>query len=471
MALSDWLPWRARAQAPAAPLALPGGAPIGPVFAKKAPVRWTDPLEAEGNAGQLLVNALRSADSESTATLHAVYDGILTRDARLAGYARTRVLAITSRRFAVRPPAGYEQDREALRVAQDVTTALYETPALARRRAELAQGILRGVGVLEHDWRLDKRGWRVSHPRYVEPDRLCVSQYGEWSKLDSGDAWPGKPLSDWPDKFVIHSPTAGLALRAQRRGQIRPLLHLAIAKRYGLRWCLEALERFGQPQVYGTAPDGSGTSLLEEITDGLRLLSSHWTAAFRGGVKLEALPVSIADLVHLKFADYVNTEYAINLLGGNLTTEAKDGNVFGSQAQDRVRGDILVSDLVELDETITDQWISPMVRFNAPGAPPSVIETVATASRPWTVAEYQAGLCTLDEYRTSNGGDALGDARGAAFAAPQLPPAYQGVPLSLPASAAPPGGAATEVPFPRMLASGATSPTSTHPLASVLRRS
>lgn len=474
MALTDWLPWRgARAQGePSVPLALPGGAPLGRVYGVAKNARTSDPLEYEQNVGQVLVTALRSADCGQTASLQAVYDSMLVRDGRLAGLARTRILAITSRRWAVRPPAGYEQDREALRVAQDVTTAFYETPAFARRRAELAQGILRGVGLLEHDWSLDRRGWRVSRPRYIDPSRVVVDACGQWSKQDIGDTKP-IPLSEWPDKFVIHSPSSGLALSPQRRGALRPLLPLALAKRFGLRWWLEMLERFGQPQVYGRALDpNASASFLDELADGLRKLSADWAAAFRGNVELSALPVSINDEAHLKFCDFVNTEMAVNLLGGNLTTQVSDSQTFGSQAQDRVRGDLLAADLVELDETITDQWIAPMVRFNAPGAPCPVIETVVTASRPWSVAEYQAGLCTLDEYRTSNGQDALGDARGQAFAAPQLPPAYAGASLSIPASAAPPGGAVAEVPFPRsMTASGPTSPTSTHPLARLLSQS
>lgn len=471
MALSDWLPWRTSARAQGAPEmpTLPGGAPIGPVYGEGRRIQRSDPLEVEGAASQTLVSALRSADTGRMATLSAIIDGTLVRDGRLAGVARTRILAITSRRWAVRPPAGYEQDRQALEVAQAITTVLYETPAFSRRRAELAQGILRPVAVLEHDWQIDRRGWRVSRPRYIEPDRVdCDTTTGAWVIADEGPH-KGRRLADFPAKFVIHSPTNGLALPPWRRGSLRPLLGLALAKRYGLRWWIEMLERYGQPQVYGRAPADASKELLDSITDGIRSLSSQWAAAFKGDVALEALPVSVNDRVHREFADWINTEYSVNLLGGNLVTEVKDGQTFGSQAQDRVRGDILSADLTELDETIVDQWIAPTVRFNAPGAPVPVLETVVTASRPWSLAEYQAGLCTLDEYRVSNGADPLGDERGASFASPQLPTFAQGQQiLSVPAL--PPGGAGADDPFRSTSdrTSGPTSPTHRSGLARLL---
>lgn len=431
MVLSDWLPWRtsARAAAPSEMATLPGGAPVGRVIGRAAYVR-DDPFAVESQAGAKLISALRAADSGYLGSLNAAIDSALVRDSRLAGVAAARVLAITSRRWAVRPPAGYEQDRQALEVAQAITQVLYQTPGFAQRRAELAQGILRPVSVLEHDWQIDKNGWRVSRPRHIDPSLVDYDcDRGQW--IVSQGEHKGRALAEWPDKFVVHSPARGLAIAKQRRGALRPMLSLSLVKRYGLRWWAEMLERFGQPQVYGVAPEHASEALLDEITTGLRNLSSQWAAAFKGDVAIAALPVSINDEAHGKFIDMVNTEYAVNLLGGNLSTESKDGQVYGSQAQAQVRGDILASDLVELDEAIVDQWIEPTVRFNAPGAPVPVIESVISPSRPWSLAEYQGGLCTLDEFRTSNGHDPIGGDAGAEMARPVSAPTSVQVPDAL----------------------------------------
>lgn len=468
MPISDWLPGWARRSA-AAPAELPKlpavaggghGAPVGDVYQPRKHVSTSDPLEVESNAVRTLKNAAAAADSGSLSALNAIMTGTLVRDARLAGAARTRTLAISSRRWAVRPPVGYEQDREAVLVAQSMAQVFYETPSFAKRRAELGQGILRPAAVLEHDWIVDRRGWRVSRPRFIDPDRVdCDVTTGAFVVGDYGPL-RGRPLSDWPDKFIIHSPAGGLALPPQKRGALRPLLPLALAKRFGLRWWLENLERFGQSQIYVKGSSATSTTLLDEWVEGLRNLTSQWAGAFRGeGVEIDALPVTFNDAAHQKFCDYVNTEYSVNLLGGNLTSEVKDGQVFGSQAQDRVRGDIGTADVVELDETITDQWIEPTIRFNRPGAPICVIETMVTQARPFAVAEYQAGLCTRNQWLTSNGHDAV-DGGDVYVTAPQAPTYAQGTqvlsiphPLSLP-----PGGADAGAPFPR--STPQTSPTS-----------
>lgn len=443
MALSDWLPWRtsARASAPVDMPRLPGGAPIGRVIGD-ARVERSDPFAIEANAGRNLVDALRAADSGYLAALNAAIDSALVRDSRLAGVASARILAITSRRWAVRPPAGHEQDRRAVEVAQAITQVFYQTPGFTQRRAELAQGILRPVSVLEHDWQIDANGWRVSRPRHVDPSVIDYDvSAGQWV-ISTGEN-RGRALAEFPDKFIVHSPARGLALAKHRRGALRPMLSLSLAKRYGLRWWAEMLERFGQPQVYGIAPEHASEALLDAITLGLRNLSSQWNASFKGDVKLDALPVSINDEAHRKFIDSINIEYAVNLLGGNLATESKDGQVYGSQAQAQVRGDILASDLVELDETIVDQWIEPTVRFNAPGAPVPVIESVISPSRPWSLAEYQGGLCTLDEFRTSNGHDPIGGDAGAEMMRPASAPTSVQVPDAI--GALPADASATDV--------------------------
>lgn len=475
MGILDWLGIGARTQAAPALPQLPGGAPVGRVFGHAAVVR-SDPFAIEANAGPALINAKRAADTGYLSALNAAIDSALVSDSRLSGVASARVLAITSRRWAVRPPVGHESDRQALAIAQSVSQVLYETKGFDSRRGELAQGIMRPCAVLEHDWQIDRNGWRVSRPRWVDPSMVDYDiKRGAWVVGQaSGAAERGRALCEWPDKFIVHSPARGLALAPYRRGALRPMLALALAKRYGVRWWMEMLERYGQPQLYGSVDNPSAPQpLLDEITEGLRNLSSQWAASFRGGVKIEALPVSINDEAHQKFIDFVNTEYAVALLGGNLSTESKDGQVYGSQAQAQVRSDILAADLVELDETIVDQWIEPTVRFNAPGAPVPVLESVVSPSRPWQLAEYQAGLCTLDEFRASNGHDPVGGDRGAAFASPSLPTYAQGAsapsmpgPLSLPS-----GGADAGAPFPRSTQpSSLTSPTPRSGLARSLSR-
>ena len=420
--------------APVKPLPTLGGAPIGQVF-HEAPSRSlsrTDPFESDGDPAALIISALRQADSGYPMTMQLAIESALAKDLRLRTVVATRILAITSRTYVVKPPPGFENDALAIATAKNVLTILTETPGFAKLRGHLAQGIACGVGPLEHKWRTDRRGWKVSHPRPIDAYRIGVKD-GEWTKCDPGiDTGQGIPLSTWPDKFVVHSPNAGVSLPHAKRGFLRACLPLALAKRFGLRWWLSTIERNGQPQIYATLPSEASADVVASTQDALLNLSSHWAAVFKGAASITSIPVGADNEIHAKFLTWINTEYAIAALGNNLTTEVQGGSFAASQTGDNVRGDYLAADLTELDETITDQWIAPTVRFNWPGAPVPVFETILTRIRPWTVAEYQAGACTLDEYRQSNGFDAA-DPGGKYVVAPA--PLVIGGPSTAPAAA------------------------------------
>lgn len=447
--MASWWPFSKREHpAPKDLPRLPGGAPLGEVFPSAPRVGRSstyDPLEETGDPARTLVNAVAMADAGQPRTYQLIIDATVSKDLRLRAVWATRILAITARRTAMRPPPGYESDTEAVRIASQMANVFDETPGFSRRRSELAQGIARGVGVLEHHWRVDANGRKVSRPKPIQAYRIGVAQ-GEWTKFDAddGDQSPGIALCEYPDKFVVHSPSGGVYLPHSKRGAMRSVLGLALAKRYGLRWWLSALERHGHPQIYGTAPASADKSFLAETVDSIRQLSSDWAAVFKSGVELKPIPVTYDGSAHEKFVTWVNTEYAIGFLGNNLTTEVQGGSFAASQTGDNVRGDYLAADLQELDEDITDQWVRPTIRFNWPGAPVPYLETVSARSRPWSIQEYQAGACTKNEYRLSNGGDAT-DAPGAdEFLTPPSAPAFSQVPAMLTLSS---GGAAPP-PFP-----------------------
>ena len=451
---------RRAANAPVKPLPTLGGAPIGQVFHDVSARRYTsraDPFETENDPAAHLLSALRLADDGYPMTMQLAIESALTKDTRLRTVVATRVLAITSRSYVVKPPPGYENDPLAIATAKNVLTILNETPNFAKLRGHLAQGIASGVGPLEHRWRTDKRGWKVSHPRPVEPYRIGIKD-GEWTKCDPGvDTGQGIPLSEWPDKFVVHSPNAGVSLPHAKRGFLRSCLPLALAKRFGLRWWLSTIERNGQPQTYATLPSEASGQVVADTESALLNLSSHWAAVFKGTANITSIPVGADNEIHQKFLTWINTEYAIAALGNNLTTEVQGGSFAASQTGDNVRGDYLAADCAELDETITDQWLAPLVRFNWPGAPVPIFETIITRARPWTIAEFSAGLCTKNQYRQSNGFDAASDPTGESYATPAPVFAAQPQALTLPQ------GGEQPTPFPQTLPMRSGPTSRTHP--------
>ena len=392
-------------------------------------------------------------------------------DSRLNAVSSTRVLAIGSRPYAIKPPPGSENDADAKDIAARVARMFARVRNFPTLKQHLGHGAIETHAVLEHVYSTNvQTGEVASQPVWRHPNRFCwIEDSVEIAKLDPGvDAQP-VPLSQFPDKFIVHAAVGGQSDYPWMRGALRPRILPSIAKRKGLVWWIQALERGGQAQVVATVKEGD-QNLVDNILAALRNLGPDWRAVVPEGVTFTELPVHVQDGLHARFIDAMNVEDAIALLGQNLSTEVKGGSYAAAKSQERVRADYLAADLAELDETITDQWIRPLVFYNfGPGAPVPYIEHTLESRSPWTLADYQAGLCTADEYRADTGHDPEPDGRGKRYFVP-APTFGQPMPPALPS-----GGAAAASPFPAATSSASptssTSPSTTHPLRSALLRS
>lgn len=485
MAWTDTLRARLTAAGEALRGALPAQPDRLPVMPQTAAVQRNRPVNEAANATPATVAAaFREADVGQTRRIIDLGKSSRQLDARLDGVGAMRVTVIGSRRWVVKPALGHEKDPLHLRRVAAVTQLLSERRVRFRdNREHLAHAVLEPHGVLEHDWytttvtttvagvTLTESLWNTA-PQWRHPRRFCWNDSGQIAKCDTGvDPTQGTPLANYPSKFIIHTPVAGRSNYPWMRGALRSRLMGSIAKRSGVKWWLSALERYGQPQVFATVKDGD-QNLVPDILSALRAIGPDWRAILPDGVDLKALPVDINSDLHQKFVDWQNTEDAVLILGQNLSTEVKGGSYAAAQSQERVRADILASDLTALDETITDQWLALLWHFNWPGEPIGYIETQVGAATPYTIADYQAGLCTADEYRMDNGHDPEPDGKGDRYYT--QPSSYQLMPA--------PGGGGAAAPFtlspvhpsqgptPSASPTSSTSPAPTHPLRHALSR-
>lgn len=419
------------------------------------------------------INAILSeAQYGRTARLIDLYKSTRARDSRLGAVCRTRTLAIASRPFVIKPAPGYETDAEGVAVADRVRRIFQETASVKKAIATLSHGVLEGFAVAEHQWRANARGEWVSEPVWRHSNRFAWDiDTAEICKSDQGfDSFPGTPLSEWPGKFIVHTPTAGEADYPWHRGAMRARAVASVVKRLGIRWWLKLLERWGQPQVFATNPDSFNDNVHDLVMEALRNLSSAWHARFPEGTKIEAIPVTVDKDIHNTWVQFHATEDAIAILGQNLSTEVTGGSFAAAMAQQRVRLDILAADLSELSETLRDQWIRWLVHYNWPGAPVPVIEFTLQPRGELQAADYQTGAFSTDDFRASKGFDPEADGKGARY-------------YVAPTPQAPPGGAGSGGPFsptPTLPASSTSTPTtmvrsptsspSTHPLRASLSR-
>lgn len=450
--------------------------------------RRQQPVDEVANPDpQRVVSILREADVGQTRRLVDAIKSARGKDSRLDGVSAMRVTVIGSRRYVVRPAVGHENDVDHLHhVAAMQQMLASRRVQFVKNCQHLAHGVLEPHAVLEHQFFTQSvdttvRGqtrtasvWN-SAPVWRHPRRFLWQQdganAGEIAKADLGvDPFGGTPLSNFPGKFIVHTPIAGRSNYPWMRGACRVRLIGSIAKRSGVKWWLTALERYGQPQLVATVQDGD-QNIVDAMMGALRKIGPDWRMVLPQGASITALDAPVNSDLHYKFVDWQNQEDAIHILGQNLSTEVKGGSYAAAASQERVRADILGNDLAELDETIDDQWISVLWHYNWPGEPAGTIEHQLSASTPWTLQDYQAGLCSADEYRADNGKDPEPNGKGARYyVAPASPMTPGGGGAALPFQATPSLPQQSPSPMESASPTSSTSQSTTHPLRSALLR-
>lgn len=471
--------------------------PIGGV--ERRYQRETHPLV--GATPERCASILLEAARGLPARLQDLYDDMRDRDLRLDAVCRTRTHAITSRPWRVRPPDGYEKDKDALEIARRTQSLVKRIRAASRSSAlggldllgggwhvalsNIVGGVLCGYSVSQPEWQTSAEGWHYpARLEWLHPNRFSIgSDLGlRYAGVATGAVDGGTALTDYGrDRFVVHAPCGGRASYVTRSGPLLSCVFSALTKRLGMRWLVVAAERFGTPLPYATLPPGSTEALNDQAKAMLRAFNSDWQAVVTDGIKIDVVPMTgqATGDIHARIVDLANNDYAIQLLGQNLNAEVKGGSYAAAAAGGVLRMDLLGGDLAELDDTITQQIVEPIVRYNWPGAALPVYETELAPKSSKEIFAYHiaAGVVSPDEVRAGLGLDPLPGGAGTAMIPAQIQPGA--------APAAVPGGALAGNPFPvgsakaleweaEMLARRGTSPTqtrSTHPLVQALRRS
>lgn len=342
-------------------------------------------------------------------------------DARLDAVARKRILAIVGRRWALKPPPGFETDREAIDNCRLVTSHFNETRGFASKLGHLGHAVLEGHAGLQHQWYRNSRGENATQPREVHPRLFgwdtATAQAGVY--MDGAASMGARSgltfLDSARDEFVFHNPTSGGADDPWLRGALRARVLPSVAKRMGAAWWLKSLERWGQPQVVlekgSDEASENGEGADAEYVRMLRQIGTDWRAVVPPGTKITSIPVTLHHELHEKWVAKCDSDDAIAILGQNLSTEVVGGSFAAARAHSWVLATILEADLAELAETITDQWIEPIVRFNRPGSPvpwlyinPAPLSELTPADM-GVVDEAGRRVFSAAEYRASKGYD------------------------------------------------------------------
>jgi hypothetical protein len=189
---------------------------------------------------------------------------------------------------------------------------------------------------------------------------------------------------------------------------------------------------------YAVGPPGldqegeSSGDTVAMVQTALQNLTTHWSAVFSKGIEIDQIPGSgeAKGDAHKILIDWAEMTISIAMLGQNLSTKVEGGSFAAAEAHRDVAGALHLADAVELAETISQQIVEPLIRYNRPGAPLPICEIATGAKQVFTIDDVREGVCSADERRRTLGHDAIPSGRGSEYrpsgsapAAPAMSPA------------------------------------------------
>lgn len=373
---------------------------------------------------------MQRADQGDTGPQIDLFADARVRDAHLNGVVSKRVQSMMGRPIVFRPADGLETDKEALEIARSVRRILlFESKRFRSMLVHLMTGAPYGYGVSPLRWTTNASGEAVPHLEWVHLNRFGFTQDTREIGFYEGDyrsAHNVAPLSNYPDCFVAHVPMAGNSDYPWRRGAIRSCIIPSFIKRNGLQFWLVLAEKFGMPKPFAKVPAGidhdgeQGNDTVATVKQALLDLSNHWSMVVSNDVDIESIDGAgnVSADVHKSLIEWADTTMSIAMLGQNLTTKVEGGSFAAAEAHRYVAGDLHLADATELSETITQQVVEPLVRYNWPGAPVPICEISTEPKMMFTVEDVREGVASPDERRRTMGHEAIPNDGGSDYRRP-----------------------------------------------------
>lgn len=401
-----------------------GGIPTSRALVSSLPDGGYDPTHPLVGASVSSVDAaLRESEQGYLARLMDLYEDLRERDSHIAAIAQTRVLAVAGRSWTVQAA---DNSGAARLAAARVAKVWDRIPRRREALTHLAEGILNGLAVLEQEWAdvsIPGLSGTVQMPvglHWIAPGRLGYDDQQQVVKRDYADPYEGRRLADLGrDRFIIHCPVTRSTYPV-RRGVLRACVFTSMVKRFGLRWWVSGLERHGLPGLYVSMPTGNA-ELKDEAKNFLRKLGTDFAGVLVGeGMDVKEIPGfdRFTGQAHMSLADYCDKQNSKAILGQTMTSD--DGaSLAQANVHDRVRQDLLQADVDGLAETLRDDLLEPIVRYNWPGLPvPRLVPDMRPRFREIQSWHLTEGVVTADEVRESLGKPPHPDGSGAA---PRVP--------------------------------------------------
>jgi phage gp29-like protein len=336
------------------------GKPVAGQAVVPSKAAWYDTLATDISPANI-IQYLNAADRGLIDKQMQLFDRMVDRDDRLQAVLETRKLAVTGvdRNILPRIPDDPKAEKAA-ELVRDMVGEQMDDPLGA-----LLDGVPKGLAVVEIVWDGSEVATLKEVPqrllRWDGPDQLLIDYSGGGGSSDY------RPLE--PNKFVLYCPRNKPGSK-ERRGLLRALSMLWVAKHWGMRDWAAFVEVFGMPMRVGVYPEKVGSDQLAVLYAALQDLGTDSAAMIPENLRIEFprpqnVGASSSETPMEQLVGYADRCYAIRVLGQNLTTEGVSGSgTLAGGAHENVRADYRKADAKTIASAIETDLFAPIVGFN-----------------------------------------------------------------------------------------------------------
>ena len=316
---------------------------------------------------QKLAAILRELDSGYCKNAMNFFDDMEEKDLHLAAVMQTRVMSAAAPKRRI-VPASEESDQK--RHADFVTEVWEGIEDNYRLINDLYSAIGRGFSIAEMMFELREGSLIVNRIKFcpqslfsfIDPESPgALLEFPRYMKpgVPHGEAIPR-------EKFIFHAHRSfsGGALRA---GLYRGISWYYLFTTFSIKDWMSFMDLYGIPLRLGkfkpSADDSSREILKKAVmnlgTDAAAVISEDTTIEF-----IESRLSGNHDLFR-SAVEFFNRQKSKRVLGQTLTTEQGDSGSYSlGSVHDRVRADITRLDCIMLDESLTRDFIIPLIKAN-----------------------------------------------------------------------------------------------------------
>lgn len=289
-----------------------------------------------------------------------------------------RELAVSGCEFRIKPKEHgdkKQKNKRATKVADYVREVFEEIPNFAAALQHLMMAVYFGRSALEIVWKRKHSGMMIEELLPIHPKRLSYAVNWRVHLWDENGneydqrlgRFPGVDLtSEYPDKFIVHTPLTMGGEVPTRQGLGRVLVWYALFSIWTQRDWMRFAEVYAQPwRVAFYDKNTADQTDIDNIKNAMLEMSNATTAVLPNTTGFELKMPTGRIMIHESIRNAMNSDMSKVVLGQTLTTDASPNGKSGSQAlgevHNEVRLDVKNNDGRNLSESVQRMLVRPLV--------------------------------------------------------------------------------------------------------------